>query len=178
MKVFNVLFNNRKEIARMLTEDTFKTIVASTPLVSIDLLVRDLQGKILLGKRVNRPAQGAWFVPGGRVLKDEPIEQAYMRLLKIELGMDKTSSCFKGVYQHFYNDNFSEDRFTTHYVVLAYEVIFKGDIASLPVAQHKAYRWFSEVTLLDNDDVHLHTKWYFQKDKQADNLITDLPLGI
>lgn len=162
----------------MLAEDTFKTIVASTPLVSIDLLVRDLQGNILLGKRVNRPAQGAWFVPGGRVLKDEPIEQAYARLLKIELGIDKMSGCFKGVYQHFYEDNFSEDPFTTHYVVLAYEVIFEGDIASLPVEQHSVYRWFPEVTLLDNDDVHLHTKWYFQKDKQADNLITDLQLGI
>jgi colanic acid biosynthesis protein WcaH len=45
----------------MLAEDTFKKIVASTALVSIDLLVRDTQGNILLGKRVNRPAQGAWW---------------------------------------------------------------------------------------------------------------------
>jgi len=74
----------------MLDNGTFKTIVATTPLVSIDLLVRDTEGNILLGKRVNRPAQGDWFVPGGRVLKDEPIEQAYTRLLKIELGMGKT----------------------------------------------------------------------------------------
>jgi colanic acid biosynthesis protein WcaH len=165
---------NRKEIIRMLAENTFKTIVASTPLVSIDLLVRDLQGHILLGKRVNRPAQGAWFVPGGRVLKDELIEQAYTRLLKTELDMDKTSSCFKGVYQHFYEDNFSEEAFTTHYVVLAYEVIFNGDIALLPVAQHNDYRWFSEMALLAHNDVHIHTKWYFQKNKQADNLIANL----
>ena len=161
----------------MLDTNTFKTIVASTPLISIDLLVRDTQGNILLGKRVNRPAQGAWFVPGGRVLKDESIEQAHTRLLKVELGMDKTSSCFKGVYQHFYDNNFSGEAFTTHYVVLAYEVIFNGDIASLPVTQHNDYRWFSEMALLNNDDVHIHTKWYFQKDKQADNLMTSLKLG-
>jgi colanic acid biosynthesis protein WcaH len=162
----------------MLSENMFKRVVASTLLVSIDLLVRDSQGNILLGKRVNRPAQGAWFVPGGRVLKDEPTEQAYIRLLKIELGIDKTSSCFKGVYQHFYEDNFSEETFTTHYVVLAYEVIFTGNIASLPVAQHHDYRWFSKMALLNNDDVHKHTKWYFQKDKQADNLMTNLKVGI
>jgi colanic acid biosynthesis protein WcaH len=117
-------------------------------------------------------------VPGSRVLKDEPIEQAYMRLLKIELGMDKTSSYFKGVYQHFYEDNFSEYAFSTHYVVLAYEIMFNGDITSLPVAQHNDYRLFSETALLNNDDVHIHTKWYFQKDKQADNLFTNLKLGI
>jgi hypothetical protein len=61
LKIVNTLSIDRKEIIRMLAEDTFKKIVASTPLVSIDLLVRDTQGNILLGKRVNRPAQGAWW---------------------------------------------------------------------------------------------------------------------
>lgn len=162
----------------MLSEQTFKTIVASTPLISIDLIVRDPKNKILLGKRVNRPAQGAWFVPGGRVLKDESLEQAFTRLLKVELGMGKTISSFKGVYQHFYDDNFSEESFTTHYVVLAYEVKFKGEITALPHAQHNEYSWFSELALLNNDNVHMHTKWYFQNDKQADNLITNLTIGI
>ena len=41
-----------------LPADTFRTVVASTPLVSIDLLVRNLQGELLLGERLNRPAQG------------------------------------------------------------------------------------------------------------------------
>jgi colanic acid biosynthesis protein WcaH len=149
----------------MLPESTFKTIVASTPLVSIDLLVRNLQGNILLGKRVNRPAQGVWFVLGGKVLKDEPNEQAYIRLLKIELGIDKTSSCFKGVYQHFYEDNFSEENFTTHYIVMAYEVLFTADMASLHAAQHHDYRWFSKTNLLNHDEVHMHTKWYLQSNK-------------
>ena len=158
----------------MLSEDVFKTIVASTPLLSIDLLVRNSENRILLGKRVNRPAKSSWFVPGGRVLKDESIEQAFTRLLKLELGMAKISGCFKGVYQHFYDDNFSEDSFTTHYIVLAYEVIFDGDISKLPVAQHNDYRWYSEAELLESDDVHIHTKWYLQANKQADNLITNI----
>jgi colanic acid biosynthesis protein WcaH len=92
--------------------------------------------------------------------------------------MDITVSSSKGVYQHFYGDNFSEGSFTTHYVVSAYEVIFNGDIASLPLAQHSEYSWFSESVLLNNDDVYMHTKWYFQDDKQAHNLITNLKTGI
>ena len=47
----------------MLELETFKTVVASTPLVSIDLIVRNRQGQVLLGLRTNRPAQGGWFVP-------------------------------------------------------------------------------------------------------------------
>ena len=51
-----------------LTGDLFKTIIDNTPLVSVDLIVK-CKGKILLGKRVNKPAQGYWFTLGGRVLK-------------------------------------------------------------------------------------------------------------
>jgi colanic acid biosynthesis protein WcaH len=98
--------------------------------------------------------------------------------LKIELGIDKVNAIFKGIFQNFYDDNFSEELFTTHYVVLAYEVIFTGNVATLLVAQYNDYSWFSEKTLLHKDDVHKHTKWYFQNNKQADNLITDLKLGI
>lgn len=50
---------------------TFETVVASAPLISIDLLVENEQGQYLLGLRKNRPAQGYWFVPGGRVQKNE-----------------------------------------------------------------------------------------------------------
>jgi colanic acid biosynthesis protein WcaH len=49
----------------MLPIETFKTVIASTPLISIDLIVRNNQQQILLGKRLNKPAQGYWFVPGG-----------------------------------------------------------------------------------------------------------------
>ena len=154
----------------MLPLETFKTVIESTPLVSIDLIIRNNEGKILLGKRTNRPAQGYWFVPGGRILKDESFEQAFQRLIKAELGLTKVPSNFKGIYQHFYDDNFSDDNFTTHYIVLAYEISFNGELLSLPVEQHSDYQWFDESELLVDESVHNHSKWYFQKDKQADLL--------
>lgn len=154
----------------MLPLDTFKTVIESTPLVSIDLIVRDQEGRILLGKRTNRPAQGYWFVPGGRILKNETFEHGFKRLIKVELGLTEVAPKFKGIYQHFYDDNFSEDKFTTHYIVLAYEINFNGELASLPVEQHSGYQWFTESELLEDESVHTHSKWYFQKDKQADLL--------
>jgi colanic acid biosynthesis protein WcaH len=73
----------------------FKTIVKSTPLVSIDLIVRDSEGNGLLGKRTNRPAQGFCFVPDGRVLKDESFDYAFKRLIQEELGLNSVESKFK-----------------------------------------------------------------------------------
>lgn len=52
-------------MTQRLDELTFKTVVASTPLVSMDLIVRNKRDQVLLGLRTNRPAQGFWFVPGG-----------------------------------------------------------------------------------------------------------------
>lgn len=56
-----------------LSGDTFRMVVASAPLVSIDLVVENSAGELLLGERLNRPAQGFWFVPGGRVQKNETL---------------------------------------------------------------------------------------------------------
>jgi colanic acid biosynthesis protein WcaH len=152
----------------MLSLNDFKKIVELTPLISIDLIVRNRDGNILLGERLNKPAQGFWFVPGGRVLKGEALEVAFARLIKAELNSALISSSFKGVYQHFYDDNVSGESFGTHYIVLAYEILLDCDLGSLPTEQHSNYKWFEEDKLLQDKNVHLHSKWYFQKEKEAD----------
>ena len=147
----------------MLPLATFKTVVASTPLVSIDLIIRNKQGHVLLGLRNNRPAQGYWFVTGGRIQKDERLEDTFSRLVPVELGsaaaFDQAS--FLGPYQHFYRDNFSDDPFSTHYVVLSYELMLEIDLCDLPEEQHLDYRWFTVGELLSSNQVHQHTKDYF-----------------
>lgn len=142
--------------------NTFKTVVESTPLISIDLVVRNQMGHVLLGERTNRPAQGYWFVPGGRILKDETFEQAFKRLTQIELGKELTLSeaRFLGPYEHHYDDNFSGTHFSTHYVVLGYEVTLDIDTVDLPKEQHGDYRWWEVEELLSSDSVHHNTKVY------------------
>lgn len=55
-----------------INDETWKSIVQSMPIPSVDLVVKCPDG-ILLGKRVNEPAKGEWFVPGGRIQKGEPL---------------------------------------------------------------------------------------------------------
>ena len=57
----------------MLNDTDFLHIVDATPLVSIDLVLRNERDEVLLGQRKNRPAQGIWFVPGGRIRKNERV---------------------------------------------------------------------------------------------------------
>ena len=63
----------------MLDDQIFKTVVDSAPLISIDILIKK-GNKILLGKRINRPAQGYFFSIGGRINKNETIDNAMAKV--------------------------------------------------------------------------------------------------
>lgn len=69
-----------------LQDDDFKKIYKVT-LISIDLLVRNEHDEYLFGERLNEPAKNYWFVPGGRILKDETIAQALNRISANELNV-------------------------------------------------------------------------------------------
>ncbi|WP_113906561.1 GDP-mannose mannosyl hydrolase [Aliidiomarina celeris] len=145
-----------------LSKEIFTTVLDSTPLVSIDLLVENAKGQILLGERKNRPAQGYWFVPGGRILKDESLAEAFKRLTVEELGQSLliSEARLQGPYDHFYSDSVFGNSPSTHYVAIAYRVNVK-ELPDLPEEQHSHYRWYSVDELLADARVHQHTKAYF-----------------
>jgi len=147
-----------------LDNNTFSSIIQNTPLISIDLIVKNKQGQILLGKRLNKPAQNFWFVPGGRVFKDEILSDAFTRTVKEELGINlkKDDARFYGVYEHFYDDNVFNNDFSTHYIVLAHEIQI-NDITKTN-NQHSQYKWFDKDKLLNDNNVHKYTKDYFKKE--------------
>ena len=146
----------------MLDNQTFKTVVSSTPLISIDLLVKK-DNKILLGKRINKPAQGYLFSIGGRVYKNESIQQATARIAKTELNIElKLTPKFAGVFEHFYNDGIYKG-VSTHYINLAYEVDINNEMLNLPTEQHNEYQWLSINKLLNSKQVHKYVKNYFRK---------------
>jgi colanic acid biosynthesis protein WcaH len=144
----------------MLDNATFKTIVDSAPLISIDVLAKR-NNKVLLGKRVNKPAQDYYFSIGGRIRKNETIDNAMTRIFQNELNIELQSKPkFIGVFEHFYNDSIYED-VSTHYVNLAYEYEAE-EIPNLPTEQHDEYKWFTIDELLQSEQVHKYTKDYFR----------------
>ena len=47
-----------------LSHDAFLAVVRDTPLVSIDLVVPDAQGRLLMGQRINEPARDEAIASG------------------------------------------------------------------------------------------------------------------
>jgi len=96
-------------------DGTWHDIVANVPIVSVDLIVRHEDG-VVLGKRTNRPGRGEWFVPGGRVHKDETLDAATHRIAEAELGVDVRIEEHLGVYEHFWDESEFDDVATKHYL--------------------------------------------------------------
>jgi colanic acid biosynthesis protein WcaH len=140
-------------------------IIEATPLVSIDLVIRNPSNKVLLGKRNNRPAIGYWFVPGGRIFKNETINQALKRISEVELGQDLSTKApsLLGAYDHIYEDNFLNVKgINTHYVVLAFVIALQQEIEVKSDEQHTELKWWEIDKLLQDQTVHQNTKVYFR----------------
>ena len=149
----------------MLSQSDFKTAVRLLPLVAIDLLVTNEQGQVLVGRRLNPPAQGFWFVPGGRIRKGEILDNAFSRITFAELGtaFSRSESSVHGIYDHLYDDDFTgmADAGGTHYVVLAHRLRVHSQMLKLPSGQHDAYRWVSESDASAELAIHANTRAYF-----------------
>ncbi|MCK6426696.1 MAG: GDP-mannose mannosyl hydrolase [Burkholderiaceae bacterium] len=156
-----------------LPRDTLLTVVQHAPLVSVDLICRDPDGRVLLGWRRNRPAQGSWFVPGGRILKGERVAAALRRIAAAELGLAAQAlppAEFLRAWEHLYDDNFAGvPGIGTHYVVLAYQLNLDAAQARdlLPDTQHGELRWFEVEALRRDPQVHLNSRAYFDPELDA-----------
>ena len=129
----------------------FRNLVLHSPLISLDLCILK-DRKILLGKRKNNPAKDFYFVPGGRIRKNEKIDLALNRILIEELGyqfkLKKIKKEFLGYYEHFYEENFlGNDDFDTHYVVLTFLIKYEDliKVLNIPIEsdQHCNYLWYN-----------------------------------
>ena len=57
------------------------------PIICVDCVVGH-EGKILLVRRKREPVKDHWWFPGGRLIKNERLEQAVKRIVKCETGID------------------------------------------------------------------------------------------
>ena len=69
---------------KLLSHADLGTVARLTALVAIDLIIRNGRDELLLGLRNNEPAKGCYFVPGGMVMKNERLAEAFTRLVKSE----------------------------------------------------------------------------------------------
>jgi len=145
-----------------LADNQFIGVINATPLVAIDLIVLNEKNEVLLGRRRHRPAQDYWFVPGGRIRKNERSQDALQRIAQSELQMPVSNGRLIGVFDHFYADNFyGVADVSTHYVTLAYQVEVNSGSTLIHDEQHVEIKWWDLASLRASQAVHDNAKLYF-----------------
>jgi colanic acid biosynthesis protein WcaH len=147
--------------SRFLSHAELDTVIRFAPLIAIDLIIRNARGEVLLGLRKNEPAKGRYFVPGGMILKNERLADAFAPETGHAARFDDARLI--GVFEHFYDSNRSGNGgYGTHYVVLGYELRWPSAAAPRPDDQHSELRWWPVAELLASDRVHENAKAYFR----------------
>jgi len=90
-----------REGANYIPDGLFREIMKQLPIVSVDAIIV-VDGALLLMKRNNSPAKGEWWLPGGRIQKDEPPEEALCREVKEETGLEVSSQKLINVYSRIF----------------------------------------------------------------------------
>lgn len=130
----------------------FQQAVAALPLVSVDWVLTNPAGELLVGQRLNAPARGTWFTPGGSVRKGEALAVAQQRVALEELGLPLPHSAawlararLMGAWDHFFSDAAFSANVPTQYVNLPHWVaLSEAEVAQLrlPVGeQHGHWQW-------------------------------------
>ena len=85
--------------------EQYAKIIDVLPILCVDIMVQNSKDEYLLVKRANEPLKGQWWVIGGRVLKGETLEEAAIRKVKEEVGLDISSVKPIGYYEEISHTN-------------------------------------------------------------------------
>lgn len=69
-----------------LPEDIFLFASRITPMVNVDLLIKDEEGRTLLSWREDKNFWKGWHIPGGIVRFKETLEERIQKVAEIEIG--------------------------------------------------------------------------------------------
>ena len=72
---------------KKIPDNVYEKILEYSVISAVDAVIYD-DNKVLLAKRLQEPCKGQWWVPGGRQFKGESGEEAIVRKVKQEVGLD------------------------------------------------------------------------------------------
>ena len=126
------------------------------PIACVDIVII-FDKKFLLAKRKNKPARGQWWMPGGRVLKNETMENASTRKAREETGLSVKIIKRLGVDETIFPDGpFGSPTHTINAVFLS-EPLSPVNGVKLD-EQADEFKWFSKI----ENNWHPHVKKFLR----------------
>lgn len=104
--------------------------------LTVDAIITDAIGRILVMERGTVPFRGYWVLPGGYVDPGETVEQAVVREVEEEVGLRVRVECLLGVFSEPGRDPRGS------FVSIAFHVVIIGGELTSTV-EAPAHRWLA-----------------------------------
>ncbi len=131
---------NSKTAIPPLSREEYEHIHAAVPIACVDIMLITPEEGFLLVKRSTEPAQGQWWLVGGRVYKNETLEEAARRKVREEIGIEITEvSKIGGGYETiFLEDPFGHGKGTHTINTCFLARLTAEDLMKICLDQHHA----------------------------------------
>jgi len=138
-----------------------KRLYPNRPIVGVGAVIVH-EGKILLEKRKSAPGKGKWSVPGGLVELGESIEQAVIREVKEETGLEVEEPRLIDVVDDVSLDEKGAVKY--HFVIVDYVInVMRGVPKAASDAEDLKWVPFSKV---EEYDLTKSFRAFFQRNRQ------------
>jgi len=128
----------------MIPASEYKKIVDQMPIVCIDAIIMNHKGQYLLVRRKNEPLKDEFWLPGGRLLKNETLHDAVHRKVLQELGIDSHIVMPIGVYEDFFDKSPLNAKDGLHTI----SIVFLVTVGNLDISlddQSDEWNWFDHL---------------------------------
>ena len=129
-----------------LPDEVFRLVTKLTPMINVDLLIKNDAGEILLTWRVDPLCASGWHIPGGIIRFQEPIEHRIHAVAQSELHTDVIFEAEPLKVTEFILPN---QAYRNHFISLLYRCRLSGTIPDalhcndLQHPNNGEYDWFS-----------------------------------
>lgn len=130
-------------VGKKIPIEIYREIHRSLPVVCVDIIITDGK-RFLLAKRSNEPEKNKWWMPGGRILKNELLKEAAARFLKKETGLRGKQYELLGFHEFFASPGYFPG-INAHTIAFVFRVKAAGGSRIRLDGQHSEARWFSRV---------------------------------
>jgi colanic acid biosynthesis protein WcaH len=121
---------------------TYKTIHALMPIPCVDVVIVHDKA-VLLGLRLNKPAEGVYWFPGGRVYKGETLEAAAKRKAEEETGLTVKIVRRLGTDETLFPDGPFDE--STHTINIVFLATCKNPTNLKADSQNSDLKWFTKL---------------------------------
>jgi colanic acid biosynthesis protein WcaH len=126
-----------------LSKAVYRRMLSVMPVVCVDMVVV-CDDQFVLVKRANAPHQGKWFVPGGRMTKNETLHEAVQRKLFEETGVRAAAPQLIAVAEHFNVPGYLANQ-DTHILSFAFLTRVRRRVPLRVDGQSSDARWFDKL---------------------------------